>query len=223
MHPPKDGWLARRLAAEHVGKGDPCGWFERVYTAVGDDTDLLPWGDMEPNPNLVSWPGHATLEGDSKRALQVGCGFGDNAEYLAGFGYDVTAFDIAPTAIDWCHDRFPHSTVCYQRGDLFEPSTEWTQAYDFVLEIYTLQALPPDLRGAALRRLASFVAPGGDLLIIGRLTDDGSEATALPWPIMPSELVTLRNEGLREMTVEDYLDDEDPPLRRVRAHYTREA
>ncbi len=223
MLPPKDRRLARRLAAEHVAKGDPLGWFERLYTTAGDDTSLIPWGDMGPNPNFVSWPGRAELETRGKRALQIGCGLGDDAEFLSGMGFDVTAFDIAPTAIEWCRNRFPGSTVSYEIADLLAPPVEWRGHYDFVLEVYTIQALPRDLREAALQQLAGFVAPGGDLLVVGRLTDDGSATDSLPWPLMPSELATLWGLGLRELNVEDYVDDEDPPVRRVRAHYTRKA
>jgi 2-polyprenyl-3-methyl-5-hydroxy-6-metoxy-1,4-benzoquinol methylase len=223
MQPPKDRRLARRLAAEHVAQGDPLGWFERLYTMAGDETRLIPWGDMGPNPNFVTWPRRAAFPCAGKRALQVGCGLGDDAEYLANMGFSVTAFDIAPTAIDWCHERFLKSAVSYEVANLLEPPGHWVGRYDFVLEVYTLQAMPRDLRSGALQRLASFVAPGGDLLIIGRLTDDGTATDSLPWPLMPSELVALRGEGLRLVEMEDYIDDEDPPVRRVRAHYTREA
>lgn len=39
------------------------------------------------------------------RAVVIGCGLGDDAEYLASMGYEVTAFDISPTAIAMCHTR----------------------------------------------------------------------------------------------------------------------
>ena len=219
----KDRSLARRLAAEHNDRGDPLGWFERLYTAAGSDTRLIPWGDMAPNPNFVGWPGRHGLVGDARTALQIGCGLGDDAEYLAGMGFAVTAFDIAPTAIDWCETRFPASSVAYELADLFDPPARWAGRFDFVLEAYPLQSFPRELRAEALARIAGFVAPRGDLLVIGRLIDDGQGTTALPWPLMPRELASLRGHGLREAAVEDYIDDEDPPVRRVRAHYRREA
>ena len=219
----KDRSLARRLAAEHNDRGDPLGWFERLYTAAGSDTRLIPWGDMGPNPNFVGWPGRTCLAGDGQTALQIGCGLGDDAECLAAMGFAVTAFDIAPTAIDWCETRFPASSVAYELADLFDPPARWAGRFDFVLEVYTLQSFPRELRPDALARIAEFVAPGGDLLIIGRLTDDGAGTDALPWPLMPSELAPLRDAGLREVAVEDYTDSEDPPVRRVRAHYRRKA
>ncbi len=122
---PENRSLARRLAAEHVERGDPLGWFERLYTAAGSDTRLIPWGDMGPNPNFLRWPHRARLDGRRRKALQIGCGLGDDAEALAEAGFEVTAFDIAPTAIEWCSKRFPDSSVRYEVADLFQPPAEW--------------------------------------------------------------------------------------------------
>jgi hypothetical protein len=219
----KDRRLARRLAAEHVARGDPLGWFERLYTLAGSDTQLTPWGDMTPNPNFTSWPEHARLDGRGKKALQIACGLGDDAEDLAAAGFQVTAFDIAPTAIQWCTTRFPESSVTYQVADLFHPPPTWSGRFDFVLEAYTLQSLPRELRSDAMAHMAACVAPGGDLLVIGRLTDDGADTDSLPWPLMRQELSAFADAGLREIRVEDYVDDEDPPVRRVRAHFRRGA
>ena len=39
------------------------------------------------------------------RALDLGCGTGTNAIYLAGKGFDVTAIDIAPTALNLAREK----------------------------------------------------------------------------------------------------------------------
>lgn len=41
----------------------------------------------------------ATLRGQSGRALEIGCGSGTNAVYLAPQGFDVTAMDLSPVAV----------------------------------------------------------------------------------------------------------------------------
>jgi ubiquinone/menaquinone biosynthesis C-methylase UbiE len=176
---------------------------------------------MVPNPNFTSWLERARLDGLGKKALQIACGLGDDAEDLAAAGFQVTAFDIAPTAIQWCTTRFPESSVTYQVADLFRPPPTWLRGFDFVLEVYTLQSLPRELRSDAMAHMAACVAPGGDLLVIGRLTDDGADTDSLPWPLMRQELSVFADAGLREIRVEDYVDDEDPPVRRVRAHFRR--
>jgi hypothetical protein len=60
---------------------------------------------------------------------------GDDAEYVAGLGAKVTAFDLFQTAIDWCHQRFPTSQVNYQAVDLFTAPTEWKFRFD-LMEVF---------------------------------------------------------------------------------------
>jgi len=104
----------------------------------------------------------------------------DDAEELARRGLDVTAFDIAPTAIQWCRRRFPQSRVHYQVADLLNPPLEWTGAFDLVLESYTLQVLPPTLRGRAMQSLAGCLAERGRLLLICRGREPQEEPAAHP-------------------------------------------
>jgi len=59
-------------------------------------TAVVPWVQGVPNESLVQWA--AGRRGDGRRALVVGCGTGEDAEFLAGLGYAVTGFDIAPAA-----------------------------------------------------------------------------------------------------------------------------
>ena len=47
--------LARELAQEYLAKDDPLGWFEALYRRAGKDNALIPWADLTPNPNLLSW------------------------------------------------------------------------------------------------------------------------------------------------------------------------
>ena len=53
----------------------------------------------------------------------------------------MTAFDVAPTAIDLCRDRL-NSTVDYQVRDLLNLPADWREGFDFVAEIYTLHLQP---------------------------------------------------------------------------------
>ena len=103
----------RRIAAESIAQGDPTGWFDRFYRQAGGDWDQVPWADRRPNPYLVAWLRTFTAAPIRKRCLVVGCGLGDDAEALASAGFDVTAFDISPTAIDAARQRFPRSGVDY--------------------------------------------------------------------------------------------------------------
>lgn len=210
----------RQLASEFMARGDATGWFEALYSGAGSNYADVPWADLKPNTHLVSWSQHQAITGHGKTALVVGCGYGDDAEFLAQLGFRVVAFDVAPTAIAQCQTRFPQSPVAYQVANLLNPPTEWLQGFDFVLESYTLQALPHELRSLAISQLSSLVARSGQLLIISR----GREATdppgELPYPLTKAELDRLEDLGFQQQSFEDYFDDECPPVRRFRILYS---
>jgi SAM-dependent methyltransferase len=60
--------------------------------------DHLPWDTGEPEPLLVeAIQGGLAPQG---RALEIGCGTGTNALWLAAHGFDVLATDVAERAIE---------------------------------------------------------------------------------------------------------------------------
>jgi SAM-dependent methyltransferase len=212
----------RELAAEFTEKGDPLGWFEALYAEAGGDNSAIPWADLEPNPRLVEfWRKHA-LETAHKRALVIGSGLGDDSEQLAAWGFATTAFDISPTAIAATKKRYPASQVDYLVADLFHPPSDWLRAFDFVLEIYTVQAFTGALRARAIRTIAEFVAPGGNLLVIARgRAEEEPEGPGPPWPLTRAEIDGFLRAGLAEESFEDYAESEPPWVRRFRALYGR--
>jgi SAM-dependent methyltransferase len=213
--------LARELARKHLSEGDPLGWFEALYSSASYDAAAIPWADLKPNPNLEGWLDARPMP-TGRGALKVGCGLGDDAEELARRGFDVTAFDIAPTAIQWCRRRFPRSSARYLVADLLDPPLAWNGNFNLVLESYTLQVLPPDLRERAMRSLAAFLAPAGQLLLICRGREPHEPEGAMPWPLTRQELSNLaKHAGLAEQSFEDFLDGESPPVRRFRSVYGR--
>jgi SAM-dependent methyltransferase len=218
---------ARQLAAQAAASGDPAGWFETLYTEARAGNAVVPWDDRQPNPHLTEWAKTATerrIAGPGRRTLVVGCGVCDDPGFLASLGCQVTAFDISPTAVAEARRRFAGSPVDYQVADLLEPPPGWTGAFDLVAEIYTVQALYGPARAAAIRALPTLVAPGGTLLVIARATDDPDpvrDPAMMPWPLTRRELEDMAGQTLTVRSVEQFLDDEDPPKLRWRAEFTR--
>ena len=213
--------FARKLAKEYIDRGDPTGWFEALYSKAGGDASRIPWADLKVNPSLEEWIARERIRGDGRKALKVGCGLGDDAERLAELGFEVTAFDISPSAIEWCRKRFPGSKVDYQVGDLFRAPGEWNRKFDFVLESYTLQVLTGVSRKAAIASISKFVAPSGTLLLIARGRERGDPPGEMPWPLLRDELEEFEALGMKEISFERYFDKEDPPVLRFRAVYSR--
>ena len=212
---------ARQLAQEFAQRGDATGWFEILYAQAQGNQQAIHWADMEANPNLVHWLDRQDVEGKGKLALVVGCGLGDDAEELAHRGFEVVAFDIAPTAIAWCRKRFPHSPVEYVVADVFDPPSAWQGGFDFVLEAYTLQVLPADVRSKAIACIAGLLATEGTLLVICRGRSAEEPPGNLPWPLTTEELEVFKGAGLQQVQFEDYFDQEEPPKRRFRVEYQR--
>jgi 2-polyprenyl-3-methyl-5-hydroxy-6-metoxy-1,4-benzoquinol methylase len=207
--------------AKAAGGGDPYrrDWFNAVYELAGDDPAAVPWAGLAPHPLLAQWLDGQRLDGS--RALDVGCGLGDNAEGLAAADAAVTAFDLAPGAIDWAKKRFPESTVSYLAADLFHAPAEWRGAFDLVHELYTLQALSAALLPDAARALASFVAPGGALLVIMRARDEDQQIDGPPWPLTRAQMEALAVDGLKLEKLED-IPATESMVRHWRALYRRE-
>ncbi len=212
--------IAREIAHKHLSAGDPLGWFEDLYSKAGEDTSIIPWAELTPNPHLMAWLDQGAIA-VSGLALKIGGGLGDDAEELARRGFATTAIDISETAVARSRARFPNSPVEYVLGDLFSAPAEWRGRFDFVLESYTLQVLPPDLRLEAIRCIASFVAPGGTLLVIARGREKDGPEGKMPWPVTKDELSLFLTHGLKQIAFDDYVDNEDPPVRRFRVTYGR--
>lgn len=212
--------LVPRFARPHLRAGDPTGWFEPVYAAAGDDITEVPWVGLEPNRHLVNWLERERLRGAGRRTAVVGCGLGDDADLLRERGFDAIVFDISPTAIGWARTRFPETT--FEVADLLALPNDLVGTFAFVFEAYTLQALPAEIRNAAIDGVASLLAPGGTLLVVtyGRAEDE--DPGRLPWPLTRVQLGRFEERGLTEVRFEDYRDEIEPERTRFRVEYAQE-
>ena len=131
-------------------------------------------GKHDPSPSLVT-------ETDGLRpgrALDAGCGVGGDALWLAAHGWQVTAVDISETALD------RGRASAQAAGPAFAGRIEWVhgdltawepgrRAFDLVTSHYVHVPGPPEV---LFGRLASWVAPGGTLLVVGHDGGHGGHA-----------------------------------------------
>ncbi|MGS0688571.1 alpha/beta fold hydrolase [Nakamurella sp. GG22] len=215
-------WQTRAdvLAERFIARDDPTGWFDRLYGAANRGLVSMPWDREAPQPLLAEWLDRAAGDADGRRAIVVGCGLGADPEYLSRLGFRTTAFDVSPTAISIARDRHPGSSVAYSVQDLFDLPAEWSAAFDLVVEIYTVQALPLSLRERATAAVAGLVAPGGTLLVIQAVRDDSdTDPEGPPWPLTRAEIERFGAAGLTPVQVERLVDDDGSA--RWRAEFTR--
>jgi 2-polyprenyl-3-methyl-5-hydroxy-6-metoxy-1,4-benzoquinol methylase len=214
-----DGQRAR--IKQHLDRGDATGWFEIVYAGAEGEGDRVPWACQAARPAFDSWLRTHDISGNGRRALVVGCGLGDDAEELARRGFEVTAFDVSPSAIAWCKRRFPDSDVHYEVADLFAAPAAWRHAYEFVLEIFTVQALPIMMREQTIAAISDMVAPDGTLLVFCLGHDEAEGRTGPPWPLTRSELDHFLEHGLAEVQLDEMRDEPSSVGCRFRVEYRR--
>ena len=213
-------FYVKQLASVALQKSEPSAWFEVLYAEAKGDTAKIPWAKLAPHPYLQDWLTNHKLFASGQKALVIGCGLGDDAEALAHLGFEVTAFDISPTAIAWCKQRFPNSTVNYVVADLLAIPPQWHLGFDFVFECRNIQALPLNVRSWVISSVASFVAPGGTLLLITRVRDTEVEPSGPPWALSDSELAQFESLGLQQVEKLEFLESEFD-VKQVRIKYQR--
>ena len=104
------------------------------------------------------------------RALDLACGEGRNALWLAEQGWQVTGTDFSAVAIDKARQRAEQLGLeaAFHVADATD--TAPGGPYDLVIVFY-LQ-LPAEQRRAAHRNAAAALAPGGTLVIVGHDRDN---------------------------------------------------
>jgi len=175
----------------------PTDWFEALYGSAAVDGTGVPWASMQTHPAFADWLLTHPLDGQGRTALVVGCGMGDDAVELERRGFAVTAFDVSPSAIAFCRNRFSESSVDFVTADLLQDQPHWRGAFDFVLEIYTVQALPPAYEADAIAAISGYVAPGGTLLVVAETSTAARDfERGPPWLLTRDHVAGFEGHGL---------------------------
>ncbi|MGI5502395.1 class I SAM-dependent methyltransferase [Lentzea sp. CA-135723] len=143
----------------------PGDWWDRFYA---DRTREVPFFVAKPDENLVAHVESGVLT--PGRALDVGCGPGRNALFLARRGFQVDAVDISATAITWARERSAGLGVGFQHGDAF--ATEGS--YDLIYDSGCFHHLPPHRRVGYLALLDRALVPGGHFALTCFTSEEGT-------------------------------------------------
>ncbi|MBP3035309.1 class I SAM-dependent methyltransferase [Arthrobacter sp. zg-ZUI100] len=153
------------------------------HTTPGQDASGIDWDQRyaemdklwsgQPNGALV----HEVSGLVPGRVLDVGCGEGADALWLAEQGWDVTALDVSKVALDRAVREADRRglKVAWLHAGLVEAALP-EASFDLVSAQYP--ALPATADKAAERALLGAVAPGGVLLIVHHLPPTPEEARA---------------------------------------------
>ena len=194
-------------------------FFDSLYADADGDETAIPWQQAMSRRLIGEWI--ETLEpGRGRRALVVAAGLGDDAAALAELGFDVVAFDQAPNAVEWARRRHPDAAVDWHVADLFHTPTDWREAFDLVIEVFTIQSIPPELHAEAATATRAFLAPGGTLVAVAVVHDGSVNPSGPPWPLDASILEEL-GDGLTERS--RHVEEVSPTVRCVRLELARDA
>jgi SAM-dependent methyltransferase len=221
--PDRDHRDAARLSRESLAADDPTGWFERLYAAASTGDAIVPWDRAAPHPLLIDWAQARELGATpGQRAVAVGSGPGHDAEYVAALGFDTLAFDISETAVRSARERHRGSRVEYVAANLLALPAAWRGAFDLVVEIMTVQALPDPPRREAIAQVSRLVAPGGTLLVIATAHRDDEPSGGPPWPLRRSEVEAFAaGTDLEVVAIEHLVGAGDAAPHRWRAELRR--
>jgi SAM-dependent methyltransferase len=136
--------------------------FARLYRRA-PSVESLPWHRDRPPALLERAVVRRTTRG---RALDVGCGEGVHAVYLAEQGFSVVAVDFVPAALAAARARAEQAGVEVELRDCDVVDYSTSSAFDVVLDSGCLHHLPRAKVSAYRRRLDEWLAPGGDYVLV---------------------------------------------------------
>lgn len=142
-------------------------WWDGFYA---DRDREVPFFVAKPDENLVGYLDRGLIE--PGRALDVGCGPGRNAIFLARNGFQVDAVDISATAIAWATERANGLDVRFRHGDAF--TTEGS--YDLIYDSGCFHHLPPHRRISYLSLLDRALKSGGHFALTCFTAEEGTAA-----------------------------------------------
>ena len=135
--------------------------YQRMYSRARHPEDL-PWHRETASPLLVA----AADRIAGGRALDIGCGTGTYATYLASRGLAVTAIDFTPQALDMARERASRLglPIEFVETDVLEWVGNGT--FNLVLDSGCLHGISGSGRLAAYkRRLLEWLAPDGQYVL----------------------------------------------------------
>lgn len=151
----------------------------------------LPWDTRRAEPRLTEVV--AELDPPTRAAVDLGCGTGDNAMWLADQGYEALGVDIAPTAVAQAERRAKQAglaNVRFETASVLEGLPIASGSVGLAIDRGCLHTIAEADRARYVERLAGALAGGGLwLALCGSADEARAEGEEGPPRLSAAELV----------------------------------
>jgi SAM-dependent methyltransferase len=149
------------------------GWWDQFFA---DRRKPCPFFVEWPDENLAEWFGDGLVS--PGRVLELGCGHGRNAMYLASLGCRVDAVDFSAEALGWARERAQAAgaSVEFQCCSIFDAAIP-AGSYDLVYDCGCFHHLPPHRRSDYVGLVRRALKPGGSYGLVCFRPEGGSGYT----------------------------------------------
>jgi len=132
---------------------------ERIYKNM--PLEKIPWNSETPPEALVDLVERGRVK--PCKAIDLGCGAGNYAVYLAGRGFEVTGIDNSPTAIRIAQENANKKGVkgTFLVADVLGDLDEVKETFDFAYDWELLHHIFPEKRKKYVENVRRTLNPGG--------------------------------------------------------------
>lgn len=136
--------------------------------------DQVPWDDPLPPPEILTT---AERLGPG-RVLDLGCGYGRAAIYLAGMGWNAVGIDFIPKAIAVATERAAESGLA-DRARFYQASADdlafLDDQFDLAIDVGCMHSFTEEMLIAYGQELRRLLKPGATYMLFAHLRDDEDE------------------------------------------------
>ncbi|WP_226085123.1 class I SAM-dependent methyltransferase [Mesobacillus sp. S13] len=124
----------------------------------------IPFFENHPDENLVEYMENGRIT--AGKALELGCGPGRNAIYLARNGFNVDAVDQSAEGLEWAKERAQEQEVKvnFVQRNIFDLKIE-EGSYDLVYDSGCFHHIPPHRRMSYIDLVQRALKPGGSFAL----------------------------------------------------------
>ena len=137
---------------------------DRIYRDI--PLDKIPWNSENPPDALVTLVMSGKIQ--PCKTVDLGCGAGNYALYLAGRGFEVTGIDSSPTAIQiaQANARKQGAACRFIVADLLGDMHEVIDTFDFAYDWEVLHHIFPEDRETYVKNVRKILNPGATYLSV---------------------------------------------------------